>query len=299
MIYPIGRHINISKGFLTAPEYAKSLGCGIFQVFLGNPQQIISKERNKDELIKFGEELEKYKMRMVVHSSYTINLAHPIGSNMYKTSVRSLIQDLNASALIGHRCLGVIIHMGKNIETNHITDDEAIDNYVAGLKEALEKTPKETTIILETGASQGTEVGSTIEGLAQIYWLLSDKEQHRIKFCIDTCHIWATGYDISNEDSVDKFFHIFDENIGVNKIACIHFNDSKTDRCSYVDRHDDLGYGHIGVPGLKAVARFAHKHHIPMIMETPLEKINPKTNKKIDTETEIKKVKRWISQMKE
>lgn len=289
-----GRHINISKGFVTAPWYAESLGCEIFQIFLGAPQQILSKKKQEEELVEFGSELKKRDLEMVVHGSYTINLCHPRTNKKFMASVKSLVQDLNASEIIGDRCLGVIIHMGKNIKENKLTYQQALDNYVYGLQVALSKTSLDTTIILETGASQGTEVGSELDYLSEIYWKLEEDEQDRIMFCIDTCHIWATGYDISDKIGVKKFFQEFEDKIGIEKIACIHFNDSKTGLESRVDRHADLGYGHIKEKGLKAFAQYSKKHKIPIIMETPLDAINPETNREITFDEEYSLLKSWI-----
>jgi len=162
------------------------------------------------------------------------------------------------------------------------------------LKNALAATPDNTIIILETGASQGTEVASKIEGLNEIYWKLDENERTRIKFCIDTCHIWATGYDISTPAGVKAFFKEFDDMIGIDKIALIHFNDSKTQLESCVDRHADLGYGFIKTTGLKAVAKFAFKNRIPLLTETPLDAIDIKSNKDITWQGEFAKIKSWL-----
>jgi deoxyribonuclease IV len=296
--FRIGRHIGIRHGFTTAPEYASDIGCQVFQVFLGAPTQITSKPKTEDQLTVFAAELKRHKLKMVIHAAYTINLCHPKKAKIFQSSVKSLVQDLNAASIIGKRCLGVIIHMGKNIPANKISDEKAIKNYVIGLQQALAESPEETTIILETGASQGSEVGSDIDGLTAIYSGLEDDEKERVKFCIDTCHIWATGYDISTSDGVKDFFTEFDEKIGLDKIACIHFNDSKTALGSGVDRHADLAYGFIKETGLKAVVQFAQKHHIPVIMETPLEAVNIKTNQEVTFEEEFGKAKSWLKSKK-
>lgn len=288
-----GRHINISKGFITAPWYAESLGCDIFQIFLSIPRRVLSKKKQVDELTQFREELEKRKMKMVVHGSYTINLCHPKNSKKFKASIKSLVQDLESSSIIGDRCLGVIIHMGKNIPENKISDEEALNNYVIGIQTALSLT-EDSIIILETGASQGHEVGSKLDELSEIYWKLEDSERERVMFCIDTCHIWATGYDISDSTGVKNFFKEFNNKIGLEKISCIHFNDSKTGLESCVDRHADLGYGHIKERGLKSFARLAKKHKIPIIMETPLDAIDPKTNREITFNNEFSLLKSWL-----
>lgn len=292
--FRIGRHINISKGFLTAPKYASSIGCEIMQIFLGAPTQVVSKPKDQKELRKFGVELKKYKLKMVIHGSYTINLCQPSSSKLFKSSVRSLVQDLNASNEIGKRCLGVIIHMGKNVITNGLSIEQALTNYISGLKKALADTPENTTIVLETGASQGKEVASKIDGLSEIYWSLDENERSRVKFCVDTCHIWNTGYDISTSAGVDRFFKEFDRKIGIENIVCIHFNDSKTPLDSKVDRHADLGYGFIGSKGLKSFGIYAKKKRIPIIMETPLDAVNPKTNQDVTFLEEFEKLKAWL-----
>lgn len=292
--FRLGRHINIGNDFAAAPSYAKSLGYSIFQIFLGVPYKVLTKNVRKEHLIGLGTELIKKNIVMVIHGSYTINLCHPQWSTKYNASIKSLIQDLNASYLIGKNCLGVVIHMGKNISANNISDAQALNNYVIGLKDALKQTHSATSIILETGASQGSEIGSRLDRLAEIYKKLTREEQSRINFCIDTCHIWATGYDISTHSGVKKFFEEFNDKIGIKKIACIHFNDSRTPLNSHVDRHADLGYGFVGSIGLKAIAQFAKKNNISLITETPLDSVNPKTNKDVTFEEEIATMKLWL-----
>ena len=123
---------------------------------------------------------------------------------------------------------------------------------------------------------------------------MSSNERKRIKFCIDTCHIWASGYDISNQVNVKKYFSLFDKLIGIDKIACIHFNDSKTRLNSHIDRHADIGYGYIPMSGLNAVINFAYKYKIPIILETPLDSVNKKTNKNITFDDELTKIKSYV-----
>lgn len=289
----IGRHINISNGFTSAPFHAKSIGCNILQIFLGSPQLILSKPRTDAELKEIASELKLYGMKMVVHGSYTINLCHRQSSTKYKMSVKSLTQDLLASEIIGSDCLGVIIHMGKNVPEINVDNKTAMDNYISGLVEVIDKTTI-GTIILETGASQGNEVGSKLEDLAYIYNAIPSEKKSRIKFCIDTAHIWATGYDISDKVSVDKFFTLFDKLIGIDKIACIHFNDSQVKLNSHIDRHADIGYGQIGDSGLKYVATISKKYNIPIIAETPLDAVNIKTNRNITSADELSKIKNWL-----
>jgi deoxyribonuclease-4 len=284
--FRIGRHVSTSGVIADLPHYVKNLTYDIFQIFSVPPVQVNPKTKSNTQWLALGENLELDDMYMIIHGSYTINLANPSSSANYKASVVRLVSDLNAASLLGPRCLGVIIHMGKNVKTNAITNDEAIAYYIGGLKEALAATI-DSTIVLETGASQGTEVASEIDGLARIWQGLSMSERKRVRFCIDTCHIWATGYDISTVAGVESFFKMFDKAIGIDKINCIHFNDSKNQLGSNVDRHADIGYGYIGLVGLQAVFKFAQSHHIPIIMETHLDAVNPHTNRDITLQDEL------------
>ncbi len=290
----IGRHINTITGFSTAPSYAKKIGCQIMQIFLGDPQQALSRARPKSELLAFKSDLESNQMLVVIHGAYTINLCRNPNTSRYRTSARTLISDLTSCKMIGPNCLGVIIHMGKNKPEDGISDLKAIGNFISGLKDTLAQSPSTTTIILETGAGVGHEISTKIDVLADIYHGLDLVEKSRIGFCIDTCHIWAAGYDISTKKNSEKFFADFDKLIGVDKIVCIHFNNSKTALGSRVDRHADLAYGQIPGPGLGAVAVFAAIHSIPLIMETPLDAVDPKTNQDIGYADELAVINKWL-----
>lgn len=293
----IGRHLGIrddKTNFIGVPEVAANIGCKVFQIFTGSPRCINGNNKLEIEFQKFGMKLEEFKRIMVIHSNYMINLCHPVGSRRYSESVDALIKDLKASEHIGSRCLGVVVHMGKNILSNNLTDNDAMDNYIEGIEECLRRT-KNGILIMETGASQGSEIASNTEGMSEIYWRVPEEQRDRIKFCIDTCHIWASGYDISTKAGVKQYFSEFDDQISISQIACIHFNDSKNKCGSHVDRHADLGYGMIPVEGLRAVARFAAKHQIPLIMETHLAAINPKTKRKVSYRDELNTVLKWIS----
>jgi deoxyribonuclease-4 len=290
----IGRHISINQGFVMSANISKKFGYGIFQIFLNSPTNTWNKSTKiREALVELKLRIDTYDQFMVIHGAYTINLCHPISTPRFKSSIQNLVSDLKSSVILGDRCLGVIIHMGKNIKENNISDKQALENYVQGIQIALDST-KDATLILETGAGQGTEVGSLIDGLAYIYKKLSSEYKSRVKFCIDTCHIWAVGYDISTPGGVDDFFKKFDKAIGLDKIACVHFNDSRAPLGAKIDRHADLSYGKIGADGLKALALFAVEHNFPLIMETPLDAVNMATNRDVDELDEKNLLESWI-----
>jgi len=293
--FRIGHHIDASTDFINIPEFAKQIGCEIFQIFLGDPQQTRNKSKSHKILTEFGKQLAINKLKMVVHGSYTINLCHPIESARHIASVNAVIKDLKMVTIIGKRCVGVIIHMGKNIKDNGITDNVAAQNYIVGLKTVLSQTDNATTLILETGAGQGNEIGTNLSVLATIYWALEEHERKRIKFCIDTCHIWAAGYDIGSKMKVNVFFEMFEKLFERDKIACFHFNDSKTALDSHKDRHADIGYGLIPTRGLKSIAQYAHTNRIPLVLETPLDSVNLKTNRNITFSDEVATIYSYLN----
>lgn len=259
----IGRHLSINE-----INKALDINANIIQIFLGSPRTIQPHKKTIEELNKIKIYLKENKIKNVIHGSYTINLANPIKSFEHIQGINTLVADLNASVIL--KSLGVIIHMGKNVKKINITNDEALQNYIKGIQTTLEKSDKKSKIILETGASQGTEICSNIEGLKNIFDGLTNEEKKRIGFCIDTCHIWASGYDISNKQKVKDFFKKFDELIGIKYISCIHLNNSKNQLNSHVDRHEMLKTGLIPLEGIDAFIKYSKKLKIPLVLETPL-----------------------------
>jgi deoxyribonuclease-4 len=283
----IGRHIGTfhfnGPELPNIYEIANEFKMNTIQIFLKSPNMLTFSKQNPEILKGTGKILKKNNIKIIIHGSYIINFCHPKNSLMYKRSVKNLVDDLLDSHLL--QAEGVIIHMGKNIPKNNLSDIDAMRNYVNGLKEVLAKTPSDTKIILETGASQGNEIGSKIIDLSKIYHALTTEEKKRIGFCIDTCHIWVSGYDISSEIKVKKFMKIFNKYIGLDKITLFHFNNSSKELGSRADRHADLSTGVINKSGLKIIAKWAYINEVPLIMETPLETLT--------VEKELSKVKKW------
>jgi deoxyribonuclease-4 len=294
----VGRHISIGAGFNSCVKFASSRKCEIFQLFLGSPQIIKTRKRDNSELVKFYKELHKYDMVAVIHGSYTLNFCHPKDTKIYKDSVISLKQDLDASIIMG--ALGVVIHMGKNLPKYKLTYNEAIQNYYNGVKEVLDNTDKSSIIILETGASQGNEICSDIPRLGKLLKMFHENENYkkRVKICIDTCHVWSTGHDISTKDKVLEFMKLVELHISWDNVICIHLNDSKVDIGAKVDRHADIGFGKIPVIGLKTFAKYCSKLRIPLVLETGcntyyVDKKDDKV-KKVDDIEQLDIIKKWI-----
>lgn len=268
----LGANIYINYGFKTTPKYARSIGCDFFQIFLRNPRSYAPNPRDEQSLKDFKKRLKKYTKGCVVHSSYSINLARPTNMYQHFKGVEVLVEDLNHSVKIG--AIGAIIHMGKNVKdkkrpNDWITDEEAFSNYVKGVESALRKSDKRSVIILETGAGCGTEICTKLEKLASIRDRIDKKYRHRIKYCIDTCHIFSAGYPIHSLDYVDFLSMGIDMVLGWENIAVIHLNDSKVRCGSKVDSHADIGKGYIGEEPLIKFIKICKKHSVPIVLETP------------------------------
>lgn len=281
----IGHNLNISHGFLSTVDYAKTLNGNFIQIFLSNPQKYGGKRRTDNELQLLNKKLKDNNMKMVIHASYKLNFCNPIDSYIHKAAIVDLVNDLNDSVKIG--AIGVVVHMGKNVKDLNLTTEEAIINYVKGIKNVLKKT-KDSTIILETGAGVGSEICTSTIQLGNLYRRFNNNERNRIKFCIDTCHVFAAGYNIGDVDFVDVYDDLIDSCLGWENVACIHLNDSKCQVNTKKDNHADLGKGCISVNGLKKFIKICVNKNIPVVLETPCEEITKKD--------QIKMVRNWITE---
>jgi len=266
--YLLGRHVNISHGFISSIKYAKDCGMTFFQIFLTNPQSFNAPRHSDDELTTFKEELINHQMNVIIHSSFMLNFCNQTDPSKYGAALNLLINDINDSVKCGAN--GVIVHMGKSLQ---IDNDIAINNYISGIRTCLEQTP-EGTIIFETAAGQGTEICRSIIALGDLFSRFTPNERQRLGFCLDTCHMYAAGYDLSDCEFIDILYDVIAIHLGWHNVKCIHLNDSKGCVGSCIDRHADLGSGKIGIDGLQYFVNKCFKHRIPIILETPMDTDN-------------------------
>lgn len=291
----IGVHQSISKGFYnTVQDTVNYYNTNALQIFLKSPQMLTFCKISDEEANKTKEFVFKNNLFIVGHCSYLLNFAKE--QNFTDTddikkkgnwAINSLIDDLLSINKIGG--YGVVLHTGKYVGQ---TKEDGIKTIAKNIKQAiydleykLKDNKKLPYIIIENTAGQGTEIGITIEELSEIYELLN--RNPRIKFCIDTAHAFASGYDIKTKEGFDNFIKKFNKLIGIENIGLFHFNDSKKELGSRVDRHDSIGIGLIGDEGLKRIAEYAKEKTIPIILETP--------DKEISHLEDIKKVKNWFN----
>ncbi len=259
MIY-IGNHLSSSGGFLAMGKAATALGADTFAFFTRNPRGGAAKAIDPADAKALLDYMEEHHFGpLVAHAPYTMNVcaAKP---DIRKFSVEMLQDDMERMEYLPGNFYN--FHPGSHVGQG---EDAAIPMIADAVNKAL-KPEHHTTILLETMAGKGSEVGRTFEELRRIIDLveLSDK----IGVCLDTCHIWDGGYDISD---MDKVLKEFDDVIGLGRLKAVHMNDSMNPLAAHKDRHQKIGEGHIGEEILKAVVTHPLLQDKPFILETPNE----------------------------
>ncbi len=256
----IGAHVSFKndKQLLGCVQEALSYKANTFMFYTGAPQNT-NRLGIKDELT-----LEAYKLmkennidlnNVIVHAPYIVNLAN---SKNFDFSVSFLTNEVERCSLLGINKM--VLHPGSAVEGNR---DIAINNIIKGLNLILDNDYN-VTICLETMAGKGNEIGKTFEEINKI--IEGVKFKDKIGVCLDTCHVNDAGYDISD---FDKVLDEFDSIIGLDKLKCIHVNDSKNTISSHKDRHENIGYGYLGFNNLINIIYNKKIENIPKILETP------------------------------
>ena len=262
MLY-IGSHVGFKKDtqLLGSLEEALSYNANTFMFYTGAPQNTarspIEDGLTLEALTKMKENNIDFS-KVIVHAPYIINLCN---EEKFDFSVNFLTEEVNRVNQLGIKYL--VLHPGSHVGLGIA---KGIENIIKGLNEVLAKVnkPNNVTILLETMAGKGSEVGSKLEEIKQIIEGINDKEH--IGVCLDTCHLNDAGYDISN---FDKYLEEFDKEIGISRIGCVHINDSKNEINAHKDRHENIGFGHIGFDSLINVIYNEKLKDIPKILETP------------------------------
>lgn len=250
-------------GVHTAIDRATSIGCSALQVFTKNNNQWNGKPFTENDIAQYKQKIAKAGIAPVVsHDSYLINLC---GTNpdILKKSRAAFIDELERCEQLGIPLLN--FHPGSHLGAG---DDEGIKLICESLNFAHDKTKNsKVKSVLEATAGQGTNVGYKFEHLRAIIDGVENSE--RMAVCIDTCHIFAAGYDIGSEKGYKETFKQFDEIVGLNRLVAFHINDSKKGLGSHVDRHEHIGKGAIGLTGFRLLMNDERFKDIPKILETP------------------------------
>ena len=259
----IGAHESIAGGIHKAFERAESIGCKVLQVFIKSSNQWYAKLLTDDDIANYKTAASKSSIKHVVaHDSYLINLC-AVNESILKKSREAFLDELKRCESLG--ILYLNFHPGSHMGAG---EKEGVKQIIESLNWAHDKTKGfKVKSVLETTAGQGTSLGYRFEQLKEIIDGVDEPE--RMAVCIDTCHIFAAGYNISNEEGYEKTFREFDDVIGMSRLAAIHINDSKKSLGSRVDRHEHIGKGMIGKAGFRLMMQDNRLKHIPKILETP------------------------------
>jgi deoxyribonuclease IV len=259
----LGAHMSIAGGVDMAIERARSIGCTAMQMFVKNNMQWFARPLTREEARTFLEHQQRGELLSIfAHANYLINLAATNGQ-FHTNSIRSLSEELvrTDQLELPFLVLHPGAHLGAGEEAGLEKIVESIDRVFSGLSKI------KTRIALETTAGQGSCLGHKFEHLA--YIINNVREPERLCVCLDTAHVFASGYDFGSEASVRKTFREFDRMVGLDRLAAIHLNDSKTARGSRVDRHEHIGKGKIGLPAFRFIMGNRRFRKIPKVLETP------------------------------
>ncbi len=264
----IGAHVSASNGVSQAPINAHAIGADAFALFTRNPSRWASKPISEKEAIAFKENCEKYGYtsdKILPHDSYLINLGAPEADKLEK-SREAFLDEMQRCEQLGLTMLN--FHPGSHL--NMMPADDCLDLIAASINLTLEKTSGVKAVI-ENTAGQGSNLGFSFEQIAHIIDKIEDKS--RVGVCIDSCHAFAAGYDLSTIDGYADTWRRFDEIIGFKYLSGMHLNDTKKGLASKVDRHETLGNGVLGADFFSFLMNDPRMDNIPLILETPDESI--------------------------
>lgn len=271
----IGSHVGFKKDtqLLGALDETLSYNGNAFMFYTGAPQNTVRMPLNDDLTFKALEKMKENNISLsnvVVHAPYIINLANNKDLDKYNFSINFLKQECNRCADLFVKKL--VLHPGSHVGCGN---DVGINNIINALNEVLKES--DTIILLETMAGKGTEVGKTLEEIKQIIDGVIYKD--KIGICLDTCHLSDAGYDVSK---FDEILDILESYNLLDKVLCIHINDSKNIRGSHKDRHENIGYGTLGFDNLINIIYNKRLEQIPKILETPYINDFPPYKEEID-----------------
>ncbi|MBF6604716.1 MAG: deoxyribonuclease IV [Chloroflexi bacterium] len=271
----LGAHLPLGGGMVGAVERASAIGARSLQVFADNPTAWRRRTEPPRELPAFRRRLDELDIRPVaIHAAYLVNLAGP-EEEFRERSIAVLASELRAAVAFGARFVNV--HVGSHKLTGL---DAGIDRVGEGIARALDAAGGDAAdgaaadgaiIVLENSAGGGGGIGVSVGELAAVLESIARRgaDMGRVAFCLDTAHLWGAGHDLRRPETIEALLDEFDASVGLDRLAMIHLNDSKTGLGSRTDRHEHLGAGTIGVPGLRHLLTAPRLRRVTYILETP------------------------------
>ena len=255
----IGGHVSMAGSLLNAVSKTRQIGGNCLQIFAGSPRLWFRKPFPDDQVEAFLKETQKLDISPTfIHALYLVNLAST-NNDILEKSINSLVIDIQNGARI--KSAGVIVHIGSHLGAGF---DAVKDQLVAVIQRILAST-ENCNLILENDAGQNGKIGSPEE----ISYLIKTINDDRLKVCLDSAHLFESGVDIRKIDSVEKFSQQLTQLNLVDKLVCLHLNDSATALDSHRDMHANIGEGEIGLEGLKNLINHSTFNSLPLILEVP------------------------------
>jgi deoxyribonuclease IV len=259
----LGAHMSIAGGLHLAFERLGKVGGEALQIFTKNQLQWHSPPLTEELQKQFLSHWQAAgRVPVAAHGAYLINLA-ALDPVVRERSIAAFVDELKRCEQLGVSTL--ITHPGAHLG---VGIEAGLATFTHNLDRAIEASGTSTvTVLVETTAGQGTSLGSTFDEIAHI--LDHSRWGNRLGACFDTCHAFAAGYDLRSADSFKRTFDAFDSIIGLKRLSFFHLNDSKRELGSRVDRHENIGKGHIGLEGFRLLLNDSRFKHLPMVLETP------------------------------
>ncbi len=261
----LGAHMSIAGGIPRAVDRALEVGARTIQIFVKNNNRWLGRPLLDDEVRLFQSRVREERLTAALaHASYLINLASP-DPDLWEKSIAALTEELERCErlALSHLVFHPGAHVGTGIEAGSRRISQAINRIHRHTR------GQNVRLALETTAGQGTQIGCTFQQLARI--LHEVEESERLAVCLDTCHIFAAGYEIRTASGYRQTMQEFEETVGLTQLQVIHFNDSKRPLGSRVDRHDNIGAGEIGTLAFRHFLLDPRLLRVPKILETPKE----------------------------
>ncbi|HYS55703.1 MAG TPA: deoxyribonuclease IV [Thermoanaerobaculia bacterium] len=256
----IGAHLSTKGGLHTAFDRATEINATAVAIFAKNSNQWKGKELTDEDCALFARK--RCVKPVFTHASYLINLA-TINKGFHKKSIAAMIDELDRAERLGIR--GVVLHPGAHMGAG---SDAGIEKIARSLDRVHAAIPHHKVVtLLETSAGQGSCVGCSFVELGKIIKSVDDPK--RVGICFDTCHVFASGYDLRTRDAYERTVEELDRHVGVRNVGLFHLNDSRKDLGSRVDRHEHIGSGHLGLDAFRFLLNDERFRGIPKLLETP------------------------------
>jgi deoxyribonuclease-4 len=265
----IGAHLPLGQGMVRAVDRAQAIGLDTLQIFSDNPTAWHRRSEPPRELPAFRARIDELGMGPIaIHAAYLVNLAGS-DATLVERSAAVLVNELRVAPAFGARLVNV--HIGSHRGTDLATGTARLADEVARVMGAVDDGPDAARLVLENSTGSGDSLGSSLEEIAAIVDAIAARgvSSSRVGICLDTAHLWGAGYAISDPEEGDRVVTEFDRLIGLDRLAMIHFNDSRAALGSRADRHEHVGAGSIGAEGMRALLTHPRLAHVSYYLETP------------------------------